>query len=76
MHNIKITTNIKTTQRKNAKAAIAPRAETAPEIVRDEAPLNTGVTLAVLLVSVVPVLVPMEAVMVLAPASWPDAAEE
>lgn len=68
--------NIQMTQRKSATTAIAPRAATAPEAVRDEAPLNAGVTAAVLLLSVVPVLVLMEAVMVVPLALWPEAAED
>jgi hypothetical protein len=45
------------TQRKRAKAATAPRAQTAPEMVRDEAPLNTGdgLLLAVVLAVVPPI---------------------
>lgn len=51
------------TQRKSARAVIAPRADRIPETVEDEAPLNTGDALAELLPSVVelepvPVLVP------------------
>lgn len=49
------------TQRKSARAAIAPSADKTPETVKDEAPLNTGDALAELLLSVVepePVPVP------------------
>jgi hypothetical protein len=50
------------TQRKRAKAATAARAQTTPEMVRDEAPLNTGdgLLLAVVL-AVVPALAPTPA---------------
>lgn len=41
------------TQRKSARAAIAPRADRMPGTVEDEAPLNTGDALAELLPSVV-----------------------
>lgn len=52
------------TQRKSARAAIAPRADRTPETVKDEAPLNTGDALAEPLFSVVepePVSVPVPA---------------
>lgn len=55
------------TQRKRAKAATAPRAQTALEMVRDEAPLNAGDGLLLAVVAVVPPMKPVIVVPALAP---------